>query len=79
MLEGFSVIMAQDKTSRQQTRPSVTPPATRTVKIKQAAVLLGICENSVRRLIDRDKLRTIRALRHHLIPVSEIERFLSGE
>jgi len=71
--------MAQEKPSRQQAQPSVTPPATKAVKIKQAAVIMGICENSVRRLIDREKLRTIRALRHHLIPISEIERFLAGE
>lgn len=52
------------------------PPA-RAVKIREAAAMLGICENSVRRLIVRDKLRAVRALRHILIPICEIERFLS--
>ena len=53
------------------------PPA-KTVKIREAAAMLGICENSVRRLIDREHLRTIRVLRHHLIPLEEIDRFLAG-
>ncbi|HPY31368.1 MAG TPA: helix-turn-helix domain-containing protein [Verrucomicrobiota bacterium] len=71
--------MKIEKPLRQQAQPDGTPPAAKAVKIKQAAVILGICENSVRRLIDREKLRTIRTLRHHLVPVAEIERFLSGK
>jgi excisionase family DNA binding protein len=47
------------------------------VKIKEAAQMLGVCENTVRRLIIRNKLRRVPGLRHILIPVSEIDRFLS--
>jgi excisionase family DNA binding protein len=61
---------------KQRREKAPLPPA-RAVKIREAAAMLGICENSVRRLVDRDKLRAVRALRHVLIPVSEIERFLS--
>jgi excisionase family DNA binding protein len=60
-----------------QSEPSAGQPAKKAVKIKEAAMLLGICENSVRRLIDRQQLRTNRVLRHHLIPMEEIDRFLS--
>jgi excisionase family DNA binding protein len=52
-------------------------PPRRAVKIHEAAQMLGVCENSVRRLIDRDKLRSIRVLRHVLIPISDIEKLLS--
>ncbi|HEV2692203.1 MAG TPA: helix-turn-helix domain-containing protein [Verrucomicrobiae bacterium] len=51
--------------------------APRAVKIREAAAMLGISENSVRRLIDRDKLRAVRVLRHLLIPISEIEKLLA--
>jgi excisionase family DNA binding protein len=44
--------------------------------VKETAQMLGISEKSVRRLIDRGLLRTSKALRHLLIPRSEIERFL---
>lgn len=44
--------------------------------LKEAAQILGISEKSVRRLVDRNLLRPSRALRHLLIPHSEIERFL---
>lgn len=57
--------------------PNGTTPAVKAVKIREAAVLLGISENSVRRLIDREKLRTVRVLRHHIIPLEEINRLLS--
>lgn len=56
-----------------------TTPQAKAVKIKDAAVMLGICENSVRRLIDRDKLRAVRVLRHLIIPIDEIERFLAKD
>ncbi len=54
-------------------------PQAQTVKIREAAAILGICENSVRRLIDRGKIRTIRVLRHHLIPVAELDKLLAGD
>jgi len=54
-----------------------TNPPKLAVKISEAAAMLSLSENSVRRLIDREKLRAVRDLRHILIPMSEIERFLS--
>lgn len=45
-------------------------------KIAETAALLSLSEKSVRRLIDRGLLHAINALRHKLIPRSEIERFL---
>ena len=44
--------------------------------LKETAAMLGICEKSVRRLIHRELIRPCRALRHILIPKTEIERFL---
>jgi excisionase family DNA binding protein len=44
--------------------------------VRETAEMLGVCEKTVRRLIDRGLLRPSRALRHHLIPKRKIERFL---
>lgn len=44
--------------------------------LKETAEMLGICDKSVRRLILRGLIRPSRALRHVLIPKTEIERFL---
>lgn len=38
--------------------------------------MLGVCDKSIRRLILRGLIRPSRALRHILIPIDEIERFL---
>jgi Helix-turn-helix domain len=49
----------------------------RALKLKAACEYLGgISPNSVRRLIKRNLLKPNRALRHMLIPVSELDRFL---
>jgi excisionase family DNA binding protein len=48
------------------------------LKIKDAAKYLGgVSQITVRRLIDRGLIRPNRALRHLLIPVSELDRFLT--
>jgi excisionase family DNA binding protein len=48
------------------------------LKIKQAAEYLGgISTTSVRRLIKRGLIKVNRALRHVLIPVAELDRFLA--
>ena len=63
-----------------QAKPSnrTAPEAGRkTVKIKEAAEMLGVCENTVRNLITRGKLRRVPGIRHVVIPLSEIDRFLS--
>jgi len=49
------------------------------LKIKEAAEYLGgLSTISVRRLIKRGLIRPNRALRHVLIPVAELDRFLTG-
>jgi excisionase family DNA binding protein len=49
------------------------------LKIKDAAQYLGgVSVTSVRRLIKRGLIRPNRALRHILIPVPELDRFLAG-
>jgi hypothetical protein len=49
------------------------------LKIKAAAQYLGgVAPITVRRLIKRRLLRPNRALRHILIPVAELDRFLAG-
>jgi excisionase family DNA binding protein len=44
--------------------------------VRETAVILGVCEKTVRRLISRGLLKSSSALRHILIPKKEIERFL---
>jgi hypothetical protein len=47
------------------------------LKLKAACQYLGgISPSSVRRLIDRKLLKPNRTLRHILIPIAELERFL---
>jgi len=56
------------------------------VSIKQGALKLkdacrylgGLSATSVRRLIKRKLLRPNRALRHVIIPIAELDRFLEG-
>jgi excisionase family DNA binding protein len=50
----------------------------RVAKIGEAATMLAVCEKTVRRLVDRGKLRRIQGIRRVLIPLSEIEKFLAG-
>jgi excisionase family DNA binding protein len=45
--------------------------------LNEAAQSLGISYISAFRLVQRGKLKSIRALRHHLIPRSELLRFLA--
>lgn len=49
------------------------------LKIKAAAQYLGgVAPITVRRLIKRGLLKPNRALRHILIPIPELDRFLAG-
>jgi hypothetical protein len=58
----------------------VRSPSPRALKLEDAAKYLGgISTVSVRRLIKRGFIRPNRALRHILIPVTELDRFLAGE
>ena len=47
------------------------------LKLKDAAKYLGVSPISVRRLIQRGLIKPNRALRHVLIPVDELNKFLS--
>jgi hypothetical protein len=50
------------------------------LKIKDAAQYLGgVSTVTVRRLIKRGLIRPNRALRHTLIAIPELDRFLAGE
>jgi excisionase family DNA binding protein len=53
-----------------------TSSALGALKLKEAAKYLSVSPISVRRLIDRGLLKPNRALRHILIPVEELNRFL---
>ncbi len=49
------------------------------LKLKDAAKYLGgISTITVRRLIDRGLIKPCRTLRHLLIPISELDRFIAG-
>jgi len=48
------------------------------LKLKDAATYLGVSPISVRHLIKRGLINPNRALRHHMIPKRELDRFLSG-
>jgi hypothetical protein len=56
--------------------PSITPAA---LKLREACTYLGgISPITLRRLIGRGLIKPNRALRHILIPVSELDRFISS-
>jgi len=44
--------------------------------VGETAAMLGVSTKTIRRLIARGLLRASRALRHRLIPATEIHRFL---
>lgn len=46
-------------------------------KIREAAVLLGVSDSTIRRLIARGDIRVSRKLRHPLIPMSELVRLIA--
>lgn len=48
------------------------------VKLKQAAEMLGVSQVSLRRKIECGEIAPCRAFRHILIKVSELERFLAA-
>ena len=56
------------------TQPQSTTGA---LKLKAAAEYLNVSTITVRRLIKRDLIKPNGALRHLLIPVSELNRFLA--
>jgi len=58
-------------------RPTSAPAGA--LKLKDAANYLAISPISVRRLIERGLIEPNRALRHILIPIGELDRFLGEE
>ncbi len=54
-------------------------PVRKTYSVTEAANVIGVHRDTVYRLIERGKLRALKSLRHKLIPVTEIERFLAEE
>ena len=56
---------------------SSIPPAA--LKLKDAADYLGVSAMSLRRLINRGLIKTApRALRHIVVPIRELDRFING-
>ena len=47
--------------------------------INETALMLGLSEKTIRRLIDRQKLKANKSLRHIRISRTEINRFLESE
>ena len=48
------------------------------LKLRQAAQYISVAPITLRRLIARGQIKPNRALRHILIPVAELDRFLNG-
>ena len=46
--------------------------------VKSSATELGVCEETIRRLVRRKVLRKLPGLRRVLIPRAEIHRYLNG-
>ena len=55
---------------------TTTDPECQTVDISEAASALGVCKETVRRLVRRKMLRKLPGLRCILIPKAEVQRYL---
>ena len=53
-------------------------PECQTFDVKTSATELGVCEETVRRLVRRKVIRKLAGVRRILIPRSEIQRYLNG-
>jgi hypothetical protein len=49
-----------------------------TLDVRRSATELGVCSETVRRLVRRKVLRKLPGLRRILIPKTEIQRYLDG-
>jgi excisionase family DNA binding protein len=49
-----------------------------TLKINEAAALIGVSHQTIRRAIARGDIRVSRKTRHVLIPRAELERFIAA-
>ena len=50
-----------------------------TLRISEAAEALGVSETTVRRMIRRQLVTTLRVLRVHLIPVAQLRALIGGK
>jgi len=57
---------------------TTTIPECQTLDVKSSATELGVCAETVRRLVRRKVLRKLPGLRRILIPKTEIQRFLQA-
>ena len=55
---------------------TTTIPECQTLDVKNSATELGVCEETVRRLVRRKVLRKLPGLRRILIPKAEVQRYL---
>ena len=55
---------------------TTSDPERQTLDIREAATTLGVCEETVRRLVRRKVLRKLPGLRRILVPKVEVERYL---
>jgi len=55
------------------------PPDRQAYSVEEVAAMLGVTPKSVYRLLARNLLRSLKALRHHRIPRKELERFLQED
>ena len=58
-------------------KENVSPQQRGALKLKDAADYLSVSPVSLRRLIQRGLIRPIRSIRHILISVQELDRFLA--
>ncbi|HXR47948.1 MAG TPA: helix-turn-helix domain-containing protein [Candidatus Limnocylindrales bacterium] len=57
---------------------TTTIPECQTLDVKSSAIELGVCAETVRRLVRRKVLRKLPGLRRILIPKAEVQRFLQA-
>jgi len=56
---------------------TTTAPECQTLDVNDAAIALGVCKETVRRLVRRKVLRKLPGLRCIIIPRAEIQRYLN--
>jgi excisionase family DNA binding protein len=73
------VVMGRRLSTRDDLIMSTTPtaPECQTLDISDAATALGVCKETVRRLVRRKVLRKLPGFRRILIPRTEIHRYLN--
>ncbi|MBL9181336.1 MAG: helix-turn-helix domain-containing protein [Verrucomicrobiaceae bacterium] len=71
--------MKQYTTSSSNTCPTSLFEGRLTLRIPEVAQLLGVSETTVRRMIRRRHLQTLRILRVHLIPVDQLQTLIGSK